>query len=97
MGLAVISLLSPLLPFSDVCMLVFLLYPKHLSLLRAAESGTDGQSVCLIIAAFPPSFCFTWEEIGEEIINTMCCKSLIIQTCESTLNAKIATTIILLI
>lgn len=52
--------------------------------------------MCLFIAVCPPSFCFTWKEI-EEIINTMWRKSLVIQTCDSTLNAKIATAIILLI
>lgn len=49
-----------------------------------------------MIAVFPPSFCFTWEEI-EKIINTMCSESLITPTCDSTLEAKIATAIILLI
>lgn len=53
--------------------------------------------MCFPSAVFPPSFCFTWEEIGEEIIHTMCSKSLLIQTCDSTLNAKIATAIMVLI
>lgn len=43
---------------------------------------------CRVFSLF---FCFTWEEIGEKIINTMCNKSLLIQTCDSTLNAEIAT------
>lgn len=85
-------------PFPSVWTLIFLHYPPPLSLLRATQGSTNGrESVCFTIAIFPPSFCFTWEEIGEKIINTMCSKSLIIQTCDSTLNAKIATAIIVLI
>lgn len=88
-------------PFPNVWTLIFPHCPKPLSLLSEARGSTPpgggGASVCFLSAVFPPSFCFTWEEIGEKIINTMCSESLLIQTCDSTLNAKIATAIIVLI
>lgn len=65
-------------PFPNVWTLIFPHCPEPLSLLRAAQGSTQpgggewGASVCFPSAVFPPSFCFTWEEIGEEIINTMC-------------------------
>lgn len=79
--------------------------PKPLSLLISSARGSahgegergrerESELVCSLRTVFCPSFCFTWEEIGEKIINTMCSQSLLIQTCDSTWNAKIARAII---
>lgn len=55
------------------------------------------ESVCTLLLQFPSLPLFHVGGKGEKIINTMCSKSLLIQTCDSTLNAKIAAAILVLI